>query len=81
MLLDLNCVVLTGGLAAQKSLVEGVRRNLKTIAARALTLNGLDISALGIPIDYKDFDIELRGGELNLDANLYGALYHLQTGC
>lgn len=80
-LLDLDCVVLTGGLAAQRSLVEGVQRSLKAIAERALTMEGLDISALGIGIDYKDFDIPLRAGELNLDANLYGALYHLQTGC
>lgn len=81
LLLDLDCVVLTGGLAAQKSLIEGVQRNLKSIAARALTVEGIDISALGITIDYQDFDVRLRAGELTLDANLYGALYHLQTGC
>ncbi|MGN0477798.1 MAG: ROK family protein [Hominenteromicrobium sp.] len=81
LLLDLDCVVLTGGLAAQKSLIQGVERNLKTIAQRALTLEGLDISALGVAIDYGDFNVKLRAGELNLDANLYGALYHLQTGC
>lgn len=80
-LMDLDCVVLTGGLAAQKRIVEGVRRNLKTIAEHLLTMDGMDLSALGVAIDLDDFKIDLRAGELNLDANLYGALYHLQTGC
>lgn len=77
-LLDLDCVVLTGGLAAQKSLIEGVQRNLNAIAERALKVEGLDISALGVAVDLGDFDVQIRPGELNLDANLYGALYKAQ---
>lgn len=77
LLLDLDCIVLTGGLAAQPLLVEGVRRSLKEIAARAFTMDGLDPAKVGIRIDPADFNVHLIRGELMQDANLHGALYHL----
>lgn len=78
-LLDLDCVVLTGGLSAQPTLVEGVRRNLQRIKEKALAPEGMDISAVGVAIDPQDFDFDIRAGELALHANLYGALYHALT--
>lgn len=74
-LLDLDCVVLTGGLASQKMVVEGVRRQLEEIASKAFVLEGMDLSSLGIKLDLEDFAVDLRPGRLCLDANLYGALY------
>jgi len=75
-MLDLDCVVLTGGLSAQPSLVEGVRRNVKRIVGKGLHPEGIDFSSVGVSIDPKDFEFDIRAGELALDANLYGALYH-----
>lgn len=77
MAIDPECVIVTGGLAQQSLLIEGIRRGLEDIAEKAFTYGGRDISKLGIQLEPEDFAIDLRPGKLCQDANLYGALYRL----
>lgn len=74
LLLDPDCVVVTGGLASQSALIEGIRHSLTEIQERCLDFPGIDLAQLGIKVEKKDFSVDLRAGELCLDANLYGAL-------
>lgn len=74
LLLDPDCVVVTGGLARQPALIAGIRRSLAEIQARCLDFPGIDLERLGVKVERGDFAVDLRAGELCLDANLYGAL-------
>ena len=79
-LLDLDCVVITGGLAGQAMVIEGIKRNLEDIAAKLFQIEGIDTSALGVALDGNDIRFDVRAGELTADANLYGALYKSLNG-
>jgi len=76
-LLDLDCLVITGGLAQQSILIEGIRRNIRDISGKIPHMEGLDIDRKDADVgaDEKDFDFDIRQGKLTADANLYGALY------
>lgn len=74
LLLDPDCVVVTGGLARQPALVAGIRQSLTEIQERCLDYPGIDLTHLGVKVEKEDFSVDLRAGELCLDANLYGAL-------
>lgn len=76
-LLDLDAVVLTGGLSQQDAIIEGVQRELDNILDKSMRYQGMDLSTLGVLIEKEDFHIKVRRGSLALDANLYGALYRL----
>ncbi len=78
-LLDLDAVVITGGLAEQPLLYHGIEEALKKISTGSLQYEGMDLTALGIDIEKDDFKVPLRQGILCRDANLYGALYRLVT--
>lgn len=77
MLLDPDCVVVTGGLARQPALMAGIRQGLEDIQRTCLDYPGIDLAKIGIKLEREDFTVDLRAGELCLDANLYGALYRL----
>ena len=76
-LLDPDCVVITGGLAQQPLLIQGIQRNLDDIGRKVLTYEGIDLSSQGIMLEPEDFHVRITPGKLCLDANLYGALYKL----
>ncbi len=77
MLLDLDCIVVTGGLAARDAIIDGINESLQTM------LGGFDADPATkmllsmANVDMNDFNISVTKGELLLDANLYGALYNL----
>lgn len=74
LLLDPDCVVVTGGLARQPSLITGIRQCLAEIQGKCLDFPGIDLTQIGVKVEKEDFAVDLRAGELCLDANLYGAL-------
>lgn len=74
LLLDPDCVVVTGGLARQPALIAGVRQSLGEIQERCLDFPGIDLAQIGVKVEREDFAVDLRAGTLCLDANLYGAL-------
>lgn len=74
LLLNPDCVVVTGGLADQPALITGIRQSLTEIQERCLDFPGIDLTQIGVKVEKEDFAVELRAGELCLDANLYGAL-------
>lgn len=74
LLLDPDCVVVTGGLVRQPSLIAGIRQSLEEIQERCLDYPGIDLAQIGVKVEKEDFAVDLRAGELCLDANLYGAL-------
>lgn len=76
-LLDPDCVVITGGLAQQPLLIQGIQRNLDDIGHKVLTYEGIDLSSQGIMLEPEDFHVQITPGALCLDANLYGALHRL----
>ncbi len=76
LLLDLDCTVVTGGLSEQPVLMENIRRKLREIPEhfqQGQVSSFLDMVAL----DHRDFQINLKQGNLALDANVYGVLYYL----
>ncbi len=73
MLLDLDCIVVTGGLAKQDRIIEGINRHLKNIPEKIMS-NPIMLQM--VLFDRNDFDIKVKKGQLTSDANLYGALYH-----
>lgn len=76
LLLNLDCTVITGGLSEQPLLMETIRRKLQEIPVRLM--QGQVASFLDmVSLDREDFQVNLKQGSLALDANLYGALYHL----
>lgn len=74
LLLDPDCVVVTGGLARQPALIAGIRQSLGEIQEGCLDFPGIDLTQIGVAVEKDDFAVDLRAGELCLDANLYGAL-------
>lgn len=74
LLLDPDCVVVTGGLASQPALIAGIRQSLGEIQQGCLDFPGIDLAQIGVKVEREDFAVDLRAGELCLDANLYGAL-------
>lgn len=81
-LFDLDCVVLTGGIAAQPAVIEGVKRNYEEITTTMLNIEGLGpLNAMSnVLFDVEDLKADIRQGELTSDANLYGALYTFLHG-
>lgn len=80
LLLDPDCVVVTGGLARQPALIAGIRQSLAEIQEGCLDFPGIDLAQIGVKVEREDFVVDLRAGELCLDANLYGALRAFVTG-
>lgn len=77
MLLDIDQVVITGGLAEQELIIEGINRKLAEISDNYL--NGqLGPMIAQILMDKKDITLQVKKGLLTRDANLYGAFYQ---GC
>lgn len=78
MLLDLECIIITGGLSSQNAVIEGINRKLKEIPGKLM--QG-EVAALlaAASVDMKDYDIRTVRGQLGADANLYGALYNLMS--
>jgi predicted NBD/HSP70 family sugar kinase len=78
LLLDLDRVVITGGLSREDALVEGINRKLLEIPRRGFGGPNAALLEQAV-VDRNDFIIQMVRGELALDANLYGALYYLIT--
>jgi hypothetical protein len=56
--------------------METIRRKLEDIPVRIM--QGQFSSFLDmVSVDHEDFQVNLKQGTLALDANVYGALYHL----
>lgn len=77
MLLDLDDVVITGGLSAQDIIIEKINHKLLELPKRAMQEQTVAIMLDLAAVDPNDFQIQVKKGVLALDANLYGALYHL----
>jgi predicted NBD/HSP70 family sugar kinase len=76
MLLDLDCVVVSGGLAERDEIIDGINENLRNIPVRAFA--GIDGGFLDMLLtDEADLRVQVKKGELTRDANLYGALYYM----
>jgi predicted NBD/HSP70 family sugar kinase len=79
MLLDLDCVVISGGLSERDEVINGINEKLADIPARAFT--GMDGGFLNMVLtDETDTRVRVKKGELARDANLYGALYYMLEG-
>lgn len=75
MLLDMDHIVITGGLAEQDLVIDGVNKQLAEI--RDNYLNGqLGQIISQMLMDPKDVTLQVKKGGLTRDANLYGAFYH-----
>ncbi len=77
MLLDLDSIVITGGLSAQSIIIEMVNQKLLEIPKKVMQDQEVAIMLEMANVDASDFQIQVKKGELALDANLYGALYYL----
>lgn len=76
-LFDFDCVVLTGGLAEQQAVYDGVVRSYAEIIEKMCRIPELDenlVSSMAL-FDPADLKCDIRKGTLTQDANLYGALY------
>jgi predicted NBD/HSP70 family sugar kinase len=79
MILDLDCVVISGGLSERDEIITGINEKLKDIPVRAFA--GMDDSFLNMVLtDEADLRVQVKRGELAGDANLYGALYYMLQG-
>jgi predicted NBD/HSP70 family sugar kinase len=79
MLLDLDRVVISGGLSERDEIINGINENLKDIPARAFA--EVDDNFLNMLLtDESDLRVQVKKGELARDANLYGALYYMLRG-
>lgn len=76
LLLDLELTVITGGLSEQTLIMETIQRKLREIIEKTLDGQARDFFELACG-DRDDYRIQVNKGLLSLDANLYGALYHL----
>lgn len=76
LLLDLELTVITGGLSEQTLIMETIQRKLCEIIEKTLDGQARDFFELACG-DRDDYRIQVQKGLLSLDANLYGALYHL----
>jgi predicted NBD/HSP70 family sugar kinase len=79
MLLDLDCIVVSGGLSEREEVIEGINEKLADIPARAFAGANMEF-ARAIMMDEADFRVQVKKGELARDANLYGALYYMLRG-
>ncbi|MDR1108414.1 MAG: ROK family protein [Spirochaetaceae bacterium] len=79
MLLDLDRVVISGGLSERDEIITGINENLRDIPGRAFA--GMNSDFLGTVLyDEADLQVRVTKGELAQDANLYGALYYMLRG-
>jgi predicted NBD/HSP70 family sugar kinase len=79
MLLDLDCVVISGGLSEREEIFSGINENLKNIPAQIFA--GIDKALLGrLLVDEAELRVPVKKGALSRDANLYGALYYALRG-
>jgi predicted NBD/HSP70 family sugar kinase len=79
MLLDLDSVVVSGGLSERDEIINGINEKLKDIPARAFA--EIDAGFLNMMLtDESDLRVQVKKGELARDANLYGALYYMLRG-
>ena len=76
LLLDLDQVVITGGLSARTVLIDLINLKLREIPAKAMQGQVADLLEM-VAADSNDFLIQVSKGALALDSNIYGALYHL----
>ena len=75
MLLNIDHIVITGGLAEQDLVIDGVNKKLAEISDNYLNGQlGQIISQM--LMDPKDVTLQVKKGRLTRDANLYGAFYH-----
>ena len=75
MLLDPDCVVVTGGLAARDEVIDGINRSLAEVVASFGADPQVNMLLSVADVDMDDFHISVKRGELLLDANLYGAFF------
>jgi predicted NBD/HSP70 family sugar kinase len=79
MLLDLDRVVVSGGLSERDEIIRGINEALEDIPSQILT--GIDEGLLDMMlIDKGELRLQVKRGELSRDANLYGALYYMLRG-
>jgi predicted NBD/HSP70 family sugar kinase len=79
MLLDLDCIVVSGGLSERDEVIEGITAKLTDIPRHIL--GEVDPALLkAIMMDDADLRVQVKKGELARDANLYGALYYMLRG-
>jgi predicted NBD/HSP70 family sugar kinase len=76
MLLDLDRIVVSGGLCEQKDIIEGINKSLEEIPLRLFAGVNPDVLK-SILFDEADLKVPVKKGELARDANLYGALYYM----
>lgn len=77
MLLDLDSIVITGGLSAQGIIIEMVNNKLLELPQKVMQGQEVAMILEMANVDADDFHIQVKKGGLALDANLYGALYYL----
>jgi predicted NBD/HSP70 family sugar kinase len=77
MLLDLDSIVITGGLSEQGIILEMVNRKLLELPKKIMEGEEVAVMLEMASVDTGDFQIQAKKGELALDANLYGVLYYL----
>lgn len=75
MLLDLDRIVVTGGLAKRMEIMQGINEELAHIREDAIQLNSGPRMASTL-FDPIDCTVQVVRGELTADANFYGILYH-----
>ena len=73
MLLDLDCIVVTGGLAARDAIIDGINDTLKGMLGSFDADPATQMLLSMANVDMNDFSISVKKGKLLLDANLYGA--------
>jgi predicted NBD/HSP70 family sugar kinase len=79
MVLDLDCIIVSGGLCEREEITGGINKSLKEIPLLAFA--GIDPGVLeAIMIDEADLRVQVKKGELARNANLYGALYYMLHG-
>lgn len=77
LLLDLDDIIITGGLSDQNIIIEMINRKLQELPQKAMSGQSVEVMLDLAAVDTKDFQLQVKKGKLALDANLYGALYHL----
>lgn len=77
MLLDLDSIVISGGLSTQDIIIEKVNKKLLELPQKVMQSQEVAAILEMANVDTNDFKIQVEKGELAIDANLYGALYYL----
>ncbi len=75
-LLDLDRVIITGGLSTRELIINQINQKLTQIPSKLMQGSVSELLKM-VAADQDDFLIQATQGTLALDANLYGALYHL----